>query len=201
MINNNDKKVNKFVEAITAYAEEQSRKIHNEVEAFKAQRMAQAEQQVLQEAYNLIHEEREEVNNQLKKEFSQREFTRRGELIRRRQAITDAVFEDARRRLLEYGTTPAYQDLLRASLTEMARLLPAEGTVYSLSERDRELETALKDLCPAGSRLEFTDDILLGGIQGMNPGAGILVDDTLDTKLEQQREWFIQSMGLSVNPA
>ena len=201
MINNNNKKLDKFVEAITAYAEEQSRKIHDEVEAFKAERMAQAEQQVLQEAYNLIHEEREEVNNQLKKEFSQREFALRGDLIRRRQAIIDTVFEEARRRLLDYGSTPAYTDLLRASIQEMSRLIPADGTVYYLSERDRERESILKDLCPAGSRLDFSGDIALGGIRGMNPQAGILVDDTLDSKLEQQRDWFIQSMGLSVKPA
>lgn len=201
MINNNNKKVDKFVEAITAYAEEQSRKIHDEVEAFKAERMAQAEQQVLQEAYNLIHEEREEVNNQLKKEFAQREFARRGELIRRRQAIIDTVFEEARRRLLDYCSTPAYEDLLRASMKEMTQLIPADGTVYYLSERDRERESALQDLCPAGSRVDFSGDIALGGIRGMNTQAGILVDDTLDSKLEQQRDWFIQSMGLSVKPA
>ena len=83
----------------------------------------------------------------------------------------------------------------------MSRLIPADGTVYYLSERDRERESILKDLCPAGSRLDFSGDIALGGIRGMNPQAGILVDDTLDSKLEQQRDWFIQSMGLSVKPA
>ena len=183
----NGKKVDKFIEAITAYAQEQSRKIHDEVEAFKTERLAQAEQQVLQESYVLIHQEREDENNRLKKELSQRDFARRGELIRRRQAITGEVFDEARQKLQTYTATPAY-------------LLPAEDTVYFLTERDRALQEQLADLCPAGSRFEYTADIALGGVRGENQSAGILVDDTLDVKLEQQEEWFVQTIGLTVKP-
>lgn len=197
----NDKKVNKFIEAITAYAQEQSRKIHEEVEAFKTERLAQAEQQVLQESYNLIHREREDVNNQLKKEFSQREFTLRGQLIRRRQEIAETVFEEARQKLLAFTATPAYGEQLRTSFSEMQKLLPAESSVYILSERDRDKAALLAGLCPAGSRFEYTTDIRLGGIRGMNLQAGILVDDTLDAKLEQQQDWFVQNMRLSIKPA
>lgn len=197
----NDKKANKFIEAITAYAQEQSRKIHDEVEAFKSERLAQAEQQVMQESYALIHQEREDMNNRLKKELSQREFALRGRLIRRRQEITGTVFEEARQKLLDFAATPAYLERMRTSLTAMQKQLPAEGTVYILTERDRALEAELADLCPTGSRFAYTADIRLGGIRGENQQAGVLLDDTLDTKLEQQQEWFIQSMGLSVKPA
>ena len=196
----NGKKVDKFIEAITAYAQEQSRKIHDEVEAFKTERLAQAEQQVLQESYVLIHQEREDENNRLKKELSQRDFARRGELIRRRQAITGEVFDEARQKLQTYNATPAYLRQLRDSLTEMRTMLPAEDTVYFLTERDRALQEQLADLCPAGSRFEYTADIALGGVRGENQSAGILVDDTLDVKLEQQEEWFVQTIGLTVKP-
>lgn len=40
---NSDEKISKFVQAITAYAEEQRQKIHQEVEDFKAERLKQAE--------------------------------------------------------------------------------------------------------------------------------------------------------------
>lgn len=196
----NGKKVDKFIEAITAYAQEQSRKIHDEVEAFKTERLAQAEQQVLQESYVLIHQEREDENNRLKKELSQRDFARRGELIRRRQTITGEVFDEARQKLQAYTATAAYLQRLRDSLSEMSRMLPAEGSVYFLAERDRALQEQLADLCPAGSRFEYTADITLGGVRGENQSAGILVDDTLDVKLEQQEEWFVQAIGLTVKP-
>ena len=54
---NSDEKVSKFVEAVTAYAEEQSQRIHQEVEDFKAQRLYEAEQQALQAAYEMIQRE------------------------------------------------------------------------------------------------------------------------------------------------
>ena len=51
---NSDEKVSKFVQAITDYAEEQRQKIHQEVEDYKIERLTQAEQEVLADAYDLI---------------------------------------------------------------------------------------------------------------------------------------------------
>ena len=39
---------------------------------------------------------------------------------------------------------------------------------------------------------------MLGGMRGVNAAAGMLADDTLDTRLESQREWFVSHSGLTV---
>ena len=38
----------------------------------------------------------------------------------------------SRQKLADYAKTAAYQEKLCSSLTEMAAILPAEGTVYSV---------------------------------------------------------------------
>lgn len=58
---NSDEKISKFVQAITEYAEEQRQKIHQEVEDFKAERLKQAEKEVLVDAYRLIQKEQTEL--------------------------------------------------------------------------------------------------------------------------------------------
>ena len=190
-----DEKVGKFVQAITEYAEEQRRKIHQEVEDFKAERLAQAEKQVLSDAYELIQKERADLRNDMSREMSRRELKARQELLGRRKAIMEDVFEEAQARLAAYATTPAYAEKLKASLAEMAALLPAEGTIYAVCGRDLSL---LAGEVPAGSRLEASPEIRLGGLRGVNLDAGLMVDDTLDTKLEMQRDWFTEHSGLMV---
>ncbi|MGI6263847.1 MAG: V-type ATP synthase subunit E [Acutalibacteraceae bacterium] len=196
----NDKKTAKFIEAITAYAQQQSQHIHREVEAYKAERLAKAERQVMAESARLIRGERENAGNRLRQELAGREADRRAGLIRERQKRMDEVFADARRELLAYTATPAYADWLAASLREMAAALPGEGTVFYLCERDKERIPALQALCPAGCRFEVAGDIAIGGIRGIQPAAGLLADDTLDTRLEEQRDWLMESMGLTIQP-
>lgn len=192
---NSDEKVSKFVQAITAYAEEQRQKIHQEVEDFKAERLRQAEQEVLSHAYQLIQKERAELRNQMSREMSRRDMEARKALLSRRKEMTETVFAQARERLLAYTATPAYAEWLRESMTALAAQMPAEGTVYELCARDA---AQMEALCPAGSSLKTAEDIQLGGIRAVNAVAGLLADDTLDTRLDTQREWFTGESGLTI---
>ena len=195
---NSDEKISKFVQAITSYAEEQRQKIHQEVEDFKAERLKQAEKEVLVDAYRLIQKEQTELRSSMSREMSLREMAARQQLLARRRARAEAIFADARQKLEDYTRTTDYAEDLRRSLQEMAALLPAEGTVYSLSPADADKMPALEAVCPAGSRIRTAEDIRLGGLRGENAAAGIITDDTLDTRLELQREWFTRHSGLTV---
>ena len=193
-----EQKLAQFLEAVTAYAEEQSDAIHKEVEAFKEARLQKAEQEVLQESYVLIQKEQEEQRQTIRRDLSGRETAARAALLARRQAMMDEVFSLAKDKLAAYTETPEYDEGLRRSLTEMAARLPAEGTVYTLARKDEGKLPALSSLCPAGSRIEVSADITLGGIRGENLAAGILLDDTLDTRLSEQRDWFLDHSGLTI---
>ncbi|MCI9414124.1 MAG: hypothetical protein HFJ79_02955 [Clostridiales bacterium] len=195
---NNDEKVSKFVDAITEYAEEQSRKIHQEVEDYKAERLHQAEQQVLQDAYLLIQKESAEMRSDRSRDVSRRELEARSHLLEKRRDGMESVFAEAADRLRAYTKTPAYAEGLKQSMAAITEKLPEGERIYYLSRGDEALLEGLKALCPADGRLELTDDIRLGGIRGENRRAGVIADDTLDQKLEKEREWFTAYSGLTL---
>ncbi len=196
---NSDEKVSKFVQAITAYAEEQRQRIHQEVEDFKAERLMQAEQQVLADVYELIQKERTQLRSQASREISRRELEARKKLLSKRQGMMDAVFAAAEEQIAAFAASPDYAAFLQASLQAMSRRLPAEGTVYQLATRDAGHVQALAALCPEGSRVELSDDIRLGGLRGVNAAAGLLADDSLDARLDEQRDWFETTSGLTMD--
>lgn len=195
---NSDEKVSKFVQAITDYAEEQRQKIHQEVEDYKIERLTQAEQEVLADAYDLIQRERMELKNNASREMSRRELDARKKLLGKRRDMTETIFAEVKEQLAAYTATPEYRQSLKDSLTAMAARMPAEGTVYEVAPRDEALFPDLTALCPAGSRVETSADIHLGGLRGLNAATGMLADDSLDTKLDIQREWFAKTSGLTV---
>lgn len=195
---NSDEKVSKFVQAITKYAEEQRQKIHQEVEDFKAERLRQAEQQVLTDAYQLIQKERVELQNNSSREMSRRELSARKELLGKRRDMTDKVFAEVKEKIDAFAATPAYAQMLRESLQEMMRQLPAQGTIYEIAARDEAHLPELSALCPEGSQVKVSPQMHLGGLRGVNMEAGVLADDSLDTKLDMQREWFARTSGLTM---
>ena len=134
----------------------------------------------------------------MSREMSRRDLEARKELLALRRDMTERIFADAEAALRAYVETPPYIEHLKASLAALAKVLPAEGTVFEIARRDGALLDILRPLCPPGASIGLADDIVLGGMRGVNAAAGMLADDTLDTRLESQREWFVSHSGLTV---
>ncbi len=195
---NSEEKISKFVQAITTYAEEQRDKIHREIEDFKSQRLLKAEQEVLADAYRLIQKENSSIRSEGIREISRRDLAERKKLLEHRRGIMDEVFARAEEKVTAFTSTPAYLEWMQERLKEAAAVLPPEGTVYTVSARDEKLIDALSPLCPPGSRMETANDIRLGGLRGENADAGLIADDTLDSRLLLQRDEFVRTSGLTV---
>ncbi len=195
---NSEEKISKFVQAITSCAEEQRDKIHREPEDFKSQRLLKAEQDVLADVYQLIQKENSSIRSEGIREISRRDLAERKKLLEHRRQIMDEVFARAEEEITAFALTPAYREWMQERLTEAAAFLPAEGTVYTVAVRDEPLISSLSSLCPSGSRMETADDIRLGGLRGENSAAGLIADDTLDSRLKLQRDEFVRTSGLTV---
>ena len=46
--------------------------------------------------------------------------------------------------------------------------------------------------------MQASNEIQIGGIMGISRTVGLLADETLDTKLQNQREWFCENSGLTI---
>ena len=44
--------------------------------------------------------------------------------------------------------------------------------------------------------IKFDDEILIGGIKGVSSEKSMAVDETLDSKLESQKDWFCEKYGV-----
>ncbi|MDD2362568.1 MAG: V-type ATP synthase subunit E [Oscillospiraceae bacterium] len=195
---NSEEKVNKFVQAITAYAEEQRDIILREAETFKTERLKKAEQEVMEDANKLIQKETAEMRDEGVREMSRRDIEARKAVFTRRHQITDEVFRRAENELIEYTKKPEYTEYIIKMLENMISMLHGE-TVYMIAEKDGAMLESLSSLLPEKSSIETADDILIGGIRALNSENGKIIDNTLDSKLKSQHDRFILTSGLTVN--
>ena len=55
-----------------------------------------------------------------------------------------------------------------------------------------------KEIFKNGCVVTESDDIVYGGLRAADRKTHCLADDTLDTKLKEQKEWFLEHSGLSI---
>lgn len=190
-------KTDNFLKAIEKYAEEQRSQIRNEAELFKEKELAKAEEDALREAYTLIQHKMTEIKTQISATLSKQEAESRKALFIRRSEITDEVFAKARKKLEDFAKTEKYKPLLLNSTKLIAEVLNGEITLF-VRAGDMKYESEIKKAFGKPCTVEATEQIKIGGIMGKSFSMGLIADESLDSKLAEEREWFCGHSGLDV---
>ena len=190
-------KESKFLDAITRYAEQEKTRIRGEVEEYKAQKIEQATDSGLKDAYELIQREIAAKKTELFIEKAQKENALRQKLFSERARISDEVFQKAEEKLISYTATQKYADMIAASARTISERIQGEAAAVYLKEADMALSAMIREILPT-AQIIADPTIRIGGVKVSCPEKGILYDDTLDARLKDQRAWFAEHSGLKV---
>lgn len=205
-----------FLKAIEKYAEEQRNKIRFESESFKKQELEKAEAEGIREAYTLIQREMAAIRTEISSQLSRDEMASRKKIFEKRNKMTENVFEKVTQRLVEFTKTADYEKLMLESVKKIAQALKADDVIFFIKEsdlkfadkikvaytaerlKDKKLADKIKSAFSPSCEVKSSKEIKIGGITGRSASLGLIADETLDTKLDGQREWFYQNSGLRV---
>lgn len=193
-----DEKKDKFYIAINHYAEEQRKKIEDEIASFKEKELSEAELEVLTECYLMIQKEMAQMRIGIAREMAVKEMELKQEVLEKRRKITEDVFRRAAEKLKEFTQTERYADFLKKAAGQFASTLREPGAVIFLKPGDEKHEEAIRESFGLPCTFQTLETIRIGGIRARNDGMGLSVDGTLDTLLENQKEWFEEQSGMAV---
>ena len=194
---NDNTKESKFLDAINRYAEQQKAQITQEIEDYKNTKIEQATEQGLKDAYELIRDDIAMRKAQITNETAVKELKLRDELYTVRENICDKVFSEAKEKLLAFASSDEYSGFIKASLREIAALFDGDPCTVSTAPKDEGLKELILSILP-NAEIKTDPKIAVGGIKALCSTKGILADDTLDARLAEQKEWFIENSGLKV---
>lgn len=196
---NADEKKDKFYIAINHYAEEQRNKIEEEIAAFKKKELSDAEIEVLTECYLMIQKEMIQMRTGISREMAVREADMKRQLLEKRQKIVDEVFQRTSDKLIEFTKTDRYADFLKKSAEQVSKVLQGQQeTVIYLKPDDEKYEEMIRGAFHSPCSFQPLDSIRIGGIRARNESLGLFADETLDTLLENQHDWFEEQSGMAV---
>lgn len=195
---NQEERAAKFFDAITKDAEERheemTRKTRETVESGleKAKTKAHSQAQAKIERERMLKEQ--EFNRTVANERTQQ----RARLTDKRGAITNEVFGDAREKLVAFTESDGYADFLKKSAAGFTAVFPQGDVTVYVRPGDMRFADDIKNAFGRDCKVESSDEITIGGCRAGVVGGSTVADDTLDTRLEAQREWFLENSGMSV---
>ena len=191
-------KTNSFLKAIKKYAKEQNNAMKGEVAHLKEERLKEAEEKGKRDSKRLIKNKLAETHHKQTALLASKTQEGQKKLFIERARMTEEVFELSAKKLTEYTNSGDYINGLTKSAEKIAGLFGGNACVLYLSERDIDKADGLKKLFGGETDVQADKTIRIGGVKAYCESMGIIADETLDSKLEAQREWFCENADLNV---
>lgn len=194
-----EKKLDKFSSAVLKDAEEQRSKILAEIEEYRRSELEKAEEEILHDAYVMIQNEIASIKNKHSRKISLAELEGRRNQLVLRDRLVDKVFEETASKIAAFTKTDGYRQYMIDLVKKSCDQIPEGSIVISVKKDDLFLSSDLIAASGRDAKVEANAVIQLGGVLVSNPEKGIVVDETLDLKLNNQKDWFISVSGLSIS--
>ncbi|MCL2486932.1 MAG: V-type ATP synthase subunit E family protein [Oscillospiraceae bacterium] len=188
------------MQAINEYSEKQRNRILSELQEQNDIELERAEKETVEDVYRLIQIQASDVKSGISRDLAAKELEIRRRLLTRRTEIEESVFAEAAARLSKFAASDKYGDFMRGRVREAASVFAAapEDAVFRVREEDAGLDGLIREAYGAKCEVKIDPHIKIGGVMAENHALGRAVNATLDSRLEEQREWFRQQSGMQL---
>lgn len=185
----------KFSNAIINEAEEQKKQLLNQIKEENF-RLIEGKRKELEKKKNeQILTEIEKIESSKRLEIALQNQNFRHELIKKRTKLLLSMFDKIEKNILEYTNTDEYYIVLKSDFLKAIENIEDEITV-SLKLCDTEY---LKKFSHAKIAFETADENILGGFTLTIPTKRLFIDNTLKTKLEEEKKRFALKSGFIID--
>lgn len=195
---NKDKQIAQFIDAINKNAIKECKRIEKATKKLYTGEAEKLEKSAKAQVKDRISYAKTEIETEFNKSVASSYSNCRAEISKRRTELTDEVFEKAEAGLIEFTKKDEYIDFLSRSLKSIYNYV---GGTLKVFVKPDDHQKALTASDKVGIPCEVNDDptIFLGGIRVECDEMKKIFDDTLDSRLEDQKEWFLSNSNFKIN--
>lgn len=185
----------KFFRAMQRDAERRRKEIAKQVDSYTAAETERVQVQAERAARHQVEYESRRIEAETNRRLAKAAGEASAALAACRAAITRDVMNRVAEQVQAFTHTPDYESWLQASLQELSAALGGEITVFARPDDAAQVEALAKAL-GLGVQVQPDETIRLGGLRAASGRRR--ADDTLDSRLAGQEDWFYQNAGLSI---
>lgn len=182
---------------IERQAKNEEKSILDEVKALEEEAYESMKAEAKKDADLKLKQEVEEMSSNASAEISESHIERTKKLIDKRDEYVQSIFAKAKEELIAFTKSHEYLSFMKAKVKKIADDFDEHSVMY-VSSQDLAMKNDLIDAFGKSINIEASDDITIGGFIVENEESHLIVDETLDFALFNQKEWFNKNSGLII---
>lgn len=182
---------------IERQANSEEKAILEEVKALEKEAYESMKAEAKRDADLKLKQEEDEMTSNAATEISESHIERTKKLIHKRDEYVRDIFEKAKEELMAFSLSDAYLSFLKAKLKKVNEDFDEDSIMY-ISSKDQSLSQELVNSFGKNIEVKIDENIVIGGFILENRKSHLIVDETLDFALKNQKEWFNRNSGLII---
>ena len=119
-------------------------------------------------------------------------------LVEKREEYVNTIFTEVKNKLVEFVNGKDYKDYLLTHVKAVSDEYQMTDCVLYVRKDDLKYADDLKKAYALPIEVEEGQQIQLGGFIIENKATNVVVDESLDSNLEAQKDWFYKTSGLMI---
>ncbi len=188
-----------FSNSVLKDADNQKNLYLDKIQKKKSEAMEKAEKEFLAEIYNYINTKMNHIKNETNQKISKKTMENRREILKKRDEIYDETIDMVINKLKDFTSGEEYKKLIVNTVKNNIDKIGKDGTILYIGEKDEDLKgDIMKSLLLKTPKIEIDVNIKFGGFKIVNSEKHIIVDETVDSKIDEQKDYFAQISKLTL---
>lgn len=183
---------------IEKIADQEEKQILEEAKALEKEAYAQMEAEAKKDAKRQLEKELAAISSKASIDAAANLEQRTKKLVEKRDELVKNIFEQAKNQLIAFVESDEYKDYLIDHIQKIGQEYQMTGCILNLRKEDMKYQKELVKAYGFDIEVKINDQIRLGGFIIENPVTHVVCDETLETALENQKDWFYKTSGLMI---
>ncbi len=183
---------------IEKIADQEEKQILEEAKALEKEAYAQMEAEAKKDAKRQLEKELAAISSKASIDAAANLEQRTKKLVEKRDELVKNIFEQAKNKLIAFVESDEYKDYLINHIQKIGQEYQMTGCILNLRKEDMKYQKELVKAYGFDIEVKDNDQIHLGGFIIENPVTHVVCDETLETALENQKDWFYKTSGLMI---
>lgn len=185
-------------EEIEKLAQEEEAKILEEAKELEKEAYEKIKYEASQDAKSKLEKEMVEISSNASLEASSSLEERTKKLVEKRNDYVNTIFSEAKKGLVDFVASDKYHDYLIDGIKKASQEYQMNDSVIYVRDADLSLKDEILKAYNLPVEVEGNNDIEIGGFIIENKNTNVVVDESLDFALENQKDWFYKTSGLMI---
>jgi len=196
--NNNDL-MRYYSNYINEKANEKIDKIKNEIETEKKQSLERIDEEVRKKVYRNLEIELSELNSEFKINLNRVKTGYSKVLMEKRTELLNKILHEVQLKLETFSESKAYESLMMKEVKKLENEFCKSEVVFRIKINDALMKKVIEKQYKGTYTIKEIPEIEIGGFSVLCYEMGIMIDQTIDTRLKEKRQWLFEHSKLAAS--